>query len=200
MALPADLETQSNTFASTSAGEWIWLVQLFRDDTNVVYYALALEDVTFDSQVYAANSMKLDIPKQDPRSTSTFKLTVQNVDKAMINYVRDGDFKNFPIVFIRVHRDFLDTAADKKEWRGTILSSDTDNKNCTLNCGNFSERKTQTPKGTYDRDTCPWPFKSDDCGYSGGETVCNHHIDDCEDVMDNRDRFGGFIGMPVEAP
>jgi|GEM_PF-2441631 len=38
---------------------------------------------------------------------------------------------------------------------------------------------------------CNWQYKSDECGYSGVQTACDHTLDTCK-AYGNNGRFGGF--------
>lgn len=43
--------------------------------------------------------------------------------------------------------------------------------------------------------SCRWPFKGDECGYSGVEIWCDQSYERC-DVLNNSDNFGGFRFLP----
>jgi lambda family phage minor tail protein L len=51
------------------------------------------------------------------------------------------------------------------------------------------------PTRNYSRHYCGWIFKSSECGYAGGETICNKTKQRCKE-LDNYQRFGGFPGIP----
>jgi lambda family phage minor tail protein L len=52
------------------------------------------------------------------------------------------------------------------------------------------------PKGVYNRNYCRWKFKSTECGYVGGQTICDKRKATCKDTMNNIVRFGGFPSVP----
>jgi phage-related protein len=201
VSVPADLLTESNTHAASDRGPWIWLVELHRDSTNVLYYARATEDVVFDSQTYTAKAMRIDPIKQDATGgTQNFKITVQNVDQVMATYLEADELRDFPAILKLVHRDHLSTASNYLEYRGYIIAADLDKQWCTLTCGNYPLRKMPIPGGRYYRERCEWVFKSDECGYAGGQTSCDKRYTTCENTMTNHDRFGGFPSLPMERP
>lgn len=43
--------------------------------------------------------------------------------------------------------------------------------------------------------TCPWAFKSTECGYTGEESWCDKSFDRCS-ALANTDNFGGFRFLP----
>jgi len=51
------------------------------------------------------------------------------------------------------------------------------------------------PRRRYYRTYCTFVFKGEGCGYSGGETICNHSLQRCLE-LGNEHRFGGCPAIP----
>lgn len=202
ITLSSAMETQKNTLAGTENGPWIWLVTLDRDGTNYLRYALGMHsNVTFNSLTYSAMNGAVQPPQSDAMGTTkNFRVTIQNVDQTMVTDLENGEFLDRPVVLELVHEDLLSSASNVVRMRGVVISADVDEQYATFNCGTYDLRNAIVPACTYSRERCRWIFKSDECGYAGGQTSCDKTISTCENTMSNHDRFGGFPGLPMLRP
>lgn len=199
--LTADIISEQMALASTGAGPWVWLFEADRDGTNSIYYAKSRQNLTFNSQTYTANGMTVEPARSDAAGgTANFDVTIQNVDQVMITYLEAGELIDRPMVLSLVHYDHLDTATNRVDIRGVIISAAADEKAVTLTCGNYDLRSILIPNSTYSKLRCRWVFKSDECGYAGVETSCLKTPEDCEDNKNNLARIGCFPGLPLVRP
>jgi hypothetical protein len=203
ITIPADLLSQKNTLVATGDGSWQWLLKLDRDGTNYLYYcAPSHENITFDSQVYTATTMEIRPPQTDMGGgAKNFHISVQNVDQTMVTDLEAGEFLDRPVELFVVHTDHLSTTSNFiPKIRGLIIEASVREDWCTFTCGTYDLRGVTVPRQTYSRERCRWVFKSDECGYAGGETSCDKRLTTCDSTMSNKSRFGGFPGMPMQRP
>ena len=59
----------------------------------------------------------------------------------------------------------------------------------------FDILDVELPFRKFSRNYCSWKFKSSECGYSGGETVCNKTLTRCRQLGNQR-RIGSFPAIP----
>lgn len=75
-------------------------------------------------------------------------------------------------------------------FRGMISTYRLDELNATISCVNeliLWSKKTLRKC----HDSCPWPFKGTECGYSGAATWCDQSYARCT-ALGNQNNFGGF--------
>lgn len=201
ITLTSAMIAQKNTMAGTSEGPWVWLCELWRDSTNVLRYARAQENVTFDSQTWTANNLVIEPPSSDNRGTSkAFTIAIQNVDQTMVTYLEAGELRNQAASLYLVHADLLSAATNVVTWRGVILEAEASYEYCSFSIGSYDIRAGKVPASAYSATRCRWRFKSQECGYSGGQTSCDKRYTTCNATMSNVARFGGFPTLPWERP
>jgi len=192
---------QKNTMAGTISGPWVWLCELWRNDSNVIRYARSQKNVTFNSLTWTANNFRVEPPASDQRgSTKTFSLAIQNVDQTMVTYLEAGELLNQAGALHLVHNDLLSAATNVITWRGVIISAQATNDYVTLTLGAYDVRAASVPAETYNATRCRWRFKSEECGYAGGQTTCDKRYTTCDTTMSNLSRFGAFPTLPWERP
>lgn len=192
------LVTAMKSYKNAQAGgEWPWLVEIYRDSTNVLRYTDSQTDITFDSLTWTKKAIKVQQPEQDTAgSVFTFVVQVSAVDKTMAGYIRDDEIIDQSIKIIRVHRGTLSDSTAKIEWRGKVQKAVITKDWVTLDCGPPNLRAFSIPARRFDRTHCQHKFKGPECGYAGAETSCDKKETTCRDTMSNIDAFGAFLGMP----
>lgn len=203
LTIPADLLNQKNTLVASGDGSWQWLLKLDRDGTNYLYYcAPSHENITFDSQTYTAVNMEINPPQTDMGGgAKNFQITIQNVDQIMVADLENGEFLDRPVELFVVHTDHIATTSNFiPKIRGLVIEASTREDWATFTCGTYDLRGAVVPRGTYCRERCRWIFKSDECGYAGGQTSCDKLLATCDTTMSNLDRYGAFPGMPMVRP
>jgi len=201
MTLTSALIAAKNRLADTSAGPWLWLLELNRDDTTFVRYAKARGNITWNSLTWTANNFRVDPPAADySGSTKTFNISIQNVDQTLVTYLEADEILDYPAALYRVHADNLSSASNYLAWRGRTLSADVTDKWAALTIGSYDLRSAKFPSEFYSATRCRFRFKSDECGYGGGETTCDKRSTTCDTTMSNIARFGAFPTIPFEVP
>ncbi len=191
---------QKNLLAGETAGPWLWLAELHRDDTNIVRYTDDTRDTTFDGFTWAARSFQIEPAKPDAAgSIVNVELTLGNNDREISGFIENGEIKGQPATIYRVHFDLLSNPLNAVRWRGRVLDVKGDDTYVTLAIGNFNPDGAQIPGSRFSRTRCRWRFKSVECGYTAGLTTCDKSIQECE-IRNNRERYGGFPGLPAVRP
>lgn len=184
-------------------GTWVWIFDARRDSSTVDRWALDTANVTFNSQTYSRTNLSLKPPDSDMSGqTSTWILSIGDAEKTIVSRLLAGKYRGQRIRAYLVNRSELGSASNKIPLNGRILSADAEEGAVSFRCGQCNLRNTTIPKGSVYRTTCRWEFKGPcgECGYVGAETSCDKRIETCEDTMNNKARFGGAPGLPVEHP
>jgi hypothetical protein len=202
ITLASALILKKNTLVDINMGPWLWLFEVNRDDLNVLRYTNDVRDTPFDSYTWARRAMEVLPPQSDiGGSVVNFRVSLDNVDRAITSSLEANEIKGQPAALYRVHADHLDSPANARIWRGLVVNVDGDLNNITLICGNHDPAGANMPAGKYNRLRCRWKFsapgnRNDTCAYSGGLTTCDKSFADCQ-ARGNQARFGGFPGIPV---
>jgi len=125
----------------------------------------------------------------------SMKISISSVDQSIIWYLQQKDgLRGCRMVERIVWENLLN---DPDAYQDSILwinECDLDDQNASFKLvSKLNLQGIKLPRRRFLRLTCQWKFKSSRCGYSGGQTACNHTIQRCLE-LNNRIRFGGFPG------
>lgn len=166
------------------------------EDSNL-YFAEWDSDITFDSQVYTKFPITIEaIGENGKGEIDTVRLTVENVSRTIQGYLETYDLRGKKVSIKTVWANQLADANAYIEDVYYIDSYTADQMNVVFDLtSKLDVLNVQLPLGTYSRTHCRWKFKSDECGYSGGESSCNRTLQRCRELS-NQSRFGGFPSIP----
>lgn len=203
ITLASALIEKKNTLVDVDMGPWLWLFEVNRDPSNVLRYSSDVRDTVFDGFTWSRRAMEI-LPAESDMGGSmvNFRISLQNVDRAITASIEAGEIKGQPAALYRVHADHLDSPANSRVWRGRVVGMDGDQTNITLTCGNYDPAGARIPAAFYSRTRCRWKFsapgnRNDTCAYAGSLTTCDKSFADCV-TRANQDRFGGFPGIIVQ--
>jgi len=128
------------------------------------------------------------------------------VDRMQINFANPGlafssvllgeDVLNKPVLvsLACLDADNQIITAPIEVFRGTVTTWNLTETRAVLNVANeFALWRKKTLRQS--QSSCPWPFKDDECGYTGAEAWCDQSYDRCAELS-NTDNFGGFRFLP----
>ena len=182
-------------------GPYLWLFDFQRDSTNTSRYCLGEEDVTFNSLSYTAKEINIEDQVEDLAGT-LHDVGIEIGDSAGtgVAYWANGKYKNQRFTLRLVNNAHLGTPTDEIVWRGIIKSGFPTEGKFTFAVGGYDLRRAYIPRDRMRALSCRWRFKSNECTYAGGETVCDHSPDTCENTMSNLASIGCAPGLPRFRP
>lgn len=197
--LTSNLKAVKNALSGSQA--WVWLVDLARDSSNISRYCSDRQGVIFNGVTYAAKALAVEEPSYDADgSLPEWSVMIGNADRVEIAYLELGKYRGQRVTARRVNLAHLSSPADQIILRGIIKSAGADEQWIVLHCGTYDLGRSVVPKSTIQALRCRWKFKSEECGYSAGETSCDLSYNICENTMNNLARFGGAPGIPKFRP
>jgi len=129
-------------------------------------------------------------------AVDTMKIGFPNIDLGMSAVVLGQDVIGKTVIVTVVILDTTDFAVVDtfESFRGIVDDWALDEDQVTFDLVNelilWRKETLRTASSS-----CPWPFKGDECGYSGGETACDRTYNRCT-ALGNTDNFGGFRFLP----
>ncbi|GAF81544.1 unnamed protein product [marine sediment metagenome] len=190
------MEDQTNTLSLEDA--FLWFFDIRRDSSNVSQYVRDRRDMTFVSDTYTRKGITFEPPAADGGGTlQNFKLALDNTTLIESAYLENDKYFDQDIEVRIVSVGSLDTSADSIVFRGLIVSANADESSVILICGTYNLRNIAVPNDMIYAKSCRFVFKGEFCKYAAGETICDHYIQTCTDVMSNRLSFGGANNMSV---
>lgn len=120
-------------------------------------------------------------------------ISVANVDRVIGSYMEEcGGFRGRKINVKTVFADLLDDEDAYIQEKCLIDSGSVGEDTCQLMCtSRMDVMNVVIPRNRF-LNMCRWQFKSTECGYSGGELLCNKTFTRCRE-LDNQERYGGFF-------
>ena len=180
---------------------FLWLADIRRDSSNVSRYVRDRRNYTCLDESYTKKAMTIEPPEADMEgSLHDFKIGLDNTDKVEGAYLENGKYLDQEVVLRIMNVGSLETEADQIVFRGTVLRASLTNKAVVLECGSYDIRNQNIPNDKLYCRRCRAGFKTDLCGYSGGESSCDHLLETCDTTMSNRARFNGAPNMPIRRP
>lgn len=182
---------------------FVFLFELDQDGTTTSFYAQGFENVTFDSQVYTAKSIKFEPPSEDINGTlHDFSVSIDDALQIEMAHLRNGRYRNRPLAIrlINIDPTLLASVANQRVWRGEIKSAAANEKGITMTCGGKDLRKAAVPRAVINTVRCRHFFKGGEllprCGYTAAEVQCDLRPETCL-LYNNLDRYGGSPNMPL---
>lgn len=175
-----------------------WIVLLDVDCGSGTHVRLAnnTEDVAYDGNTYLAAPFEPEavrLGKGGPHSHYALRLT--NLADRFVDYLRQsGGLEGQDLTVTLVCTS--DLAADYSDFQTTytIKGHDEDDRVVTFEIGHPNLYLARFPRRRYLANVCEVQFKGALCGYSGGESSCDHTLSRCRELS-NETRFGGSPGL-----
>ncbi|MFH2137445.1 MAG: hypothetical protein ABII88_02915 [Candidatus Omnitrophota bacterium] len=168
------------------------------DGVNDLHLAGFDQDVTYNGVLYSKFPITHEfISENNQGQIDQVKVRLGNVSRLIQLYLEQLDFRGKKVIIRMVWQDQLldpDAYIDDVFY---IDSYSADQKNVEFALtSKFDVLGVDLPARRYSRNSCAWKFKSAECGYPGGETVCNKTKQRCKQ-LGNYERFGAFPSVPT---
>jgi lambda family phage minor tail protein L len=156
------------------------------------------QEVTFNGTVYSKFPVTHEyIGENNQGQIDQVKVRLGNVSRLIQSYLEQYDFRGKKVIIRMVWADQL---SDPDAYIDDVFfidsyTADQSNVEFTLT-SKFDVLGVDLPSRRYSRNYCAWKFKSAECGYSGGEAVCNKTKQRCKQ-LGNYSRFGAFPSVPT---
>ena len=193
-----NLDAVSITEKNSSENKPIFLYTIYDyDGSTDMFLAEYDTDITFDGQTYTRFPISHEYVGENTQGEiQTLKVKVANVSRYIQAFLEEYDFCGLKVKITLVWANQLAETDAKIEDIYYIDSYTADEQAVEFNLtSRFDVLDVTLPVRSYSRNYCQWKFKSTECGYAGGETVCNRTLTRCR-VLDNSERFGGFPSVP----
>ena len=143
------------------------------------------EDIRFDRVAYSASG-----------AVDAMTLSIGNVDLSQSAIVLGQNVTGKTVILTIVVLDPADFSVigSFEPFRGLVNTWDLDEDRVNYYLVNeliLWRKKTLRTASS----SCPWPFKSTECGYAGEESWCDQTYDRCA-ALTNSDQFGGNRFLP----
>jgi hypothetical protein len=192
-------KTWKNTVRGNRA--FVWLLELWRDATNVSRYVFNRSDVTFGGNTYTKKEFSFEPPQADSAGTfHDFGIGMGAADQVEIAYLMAGKYRDQRMSARLVNLADLSNAADQILFRGKIKSASGEEKQIVLRCGMHNLRKATCPREVLYALRCRFRYEEWRCLKAAGPAICDLKFEPCRDIMDNVDRFGGLPLQPTFRP
>jgi phage-related protein len=190
--LPAVVVHQKNKISTSSA----WIVLLDISITTTFYLCSNNESVSFGGHTYEPFPFDLEPHEENNKGEiPTLSLKVANVTQLIQEQIEENDGGVGSSITIRVvNSDYLTSDYSELEMEFSILAAEASAEWLTLTLGAPNPLRRRFPPWRYISSHCHWDFKSVECGYSGGATVCDRTWERCQ-ALNNTVRFGGYRGL-----
>lgn len=183
----------------------LYEIELPTDPATRLRMASWPEDVEFgtNSNGVALTYEMASVEHDESRETTsgglpTATLTISNVRRDIVGYMETHDgLEGQPVRYMLVDSTALEMGQPIRREDYEILSSRVKGSTVTMQLGKPNLQRARFPQQRLSR-TCRFPYKSAECGYSGGLATCDKTMngsDGCV-VHANEDRFGGFRSIP----
>jgi lambda family phage minor tail protein L len=188
---------------TSSDDPWIILFEMDLDNTDTLRLAAYPEDVFFPNttsgNTYTAFPAITEPIKENAQGKlNTLNVHVANIDRTMIAYVENNNLLGRDVTVRIVNADNLDDSTAKLDFTYRINQINITAETATFELGHEDLFAMQVPRQRYIRSKCRFVFKDSNCGYTGGETICDYTLDGpkgCRD-KDNTLNFGGAPALP----
>jgi hypothetical protein len=119
---------------------------------------------------------------------------VENITRFMSVLQAEAFVQGSPAVLRRL---YIEAEEALVIFDGVVADVSLDAENATLRLVQRLDPTARSiPERTYSP-LCPWRFKSPECGYAGGEALCNKTFERCDELAQTH-RFGGFVHIDRE--
>lgn len=177
----------------------IELYEVEVDDGVILRYAANnTNDIVFNGYIYQAASIsRTDVETNMESKLEEVSITVPNVNREFSAYIANGGRINgYTCRVLTVMRDALDDPRNyaitfQGEIDGATINGKTSSFRVRSYNGSFN---IKVPRRKYSP-FCELDFKSEWCGYTGPEVLCDRTCTRCEE-LGNLDNYGGFLAVP----
>lgn len=176
----------------------IELYEVETDNGVLRYAANNTGDIVFNGYNYIAASIaRTEVETNMESEVEETNVTIQNVTREFSSYVANGGRINgYTCRILIVFRDALDDPLNYAvAFEGEIDGGALDGKSFSFRVRAYNGTYgIKVPRRKYGPN-CEYAFKSEWCGYSGPELVCDRTYERCKE-LNNEENFGGFLGVP----
>lgn len=200
IVLAADVQTDKHNTEGRGSGAWVWIVDLWRDSSNVTRKTSNNQDIVFAGNTYTQDQLIVTPGGSDCSGTiKPFTVTISNIDLSQSTYYEAGKYTGMPAIARYVNTAHLSSVAyAARTLRGKIQQPSYDETSISFVCGSRDPRSVQTPGNRCNRLRCRClAFKDFECKYAGVDTSCDRSLADCL-LKANEANFGGFPAIPLE--
>ena len=155
-------------------------------------------DVVFDGHTYKKFPLKRStITESRGGKVDTLRISISNVSREVQYYLENNDgLRGEKIRILQVWADHLAEPTNYIEDIFYIESTVAREHEAEFNLtSKFDVMEAIVPGRRLNRLYCSSIFKSDECGYSGAATSCEHTLEFCR-TLGNQTRCGVFPGVP----
>jgi len=155
-------------------------------------------DVVFGGHTYIKFPLKRsNISESRGGGVDTLTISISNVSREVQYYLENNDgLRGEKIRILQVWADHLAEPTNYIEDIFYIESTIAREHQAEFNLtSKFDVMEAVIPGRRLNRLYCQWVFKSDECGYTGVETSCQHTLEYCR-ILGNQKRCGCFPGVP----
>lgn len=193
-SLPAVIVHEKNKIATASA--WIVLLDIVISPTSTFFLCSNNENVSFGGHTYEAFPFDLEPHEESNKGEiPTLTLKVANVTQLIQEQLELNNGGVGASIKIRVvNSDYLTSDYSELEMEFSILSAQASAEWLTLTLGAPNPLRIRFPPYRYIANHCHWEFKSAECAYTGGATVCDRSYERCVE-LNNTPNFGGYRGL-----
>lgn len=161
-------------------------------DKTTFYIVRNTEDITFNGQKYQAFPFNFgQLEEDNTGSNPDVSLNVDNTSRVLGYYLENGGGGVNSTVYIQiVNSKNLSATEPEVELMFKVTNTKVTYQYVTFTLSNGYPNMSKRPFWRYLKDSCPFPFKGVECGYTGSVTTCGHCLSDCR-ARGNSVRFGG---------
>ena len=176
---------------------FLYTIYDYDGEGNNKYFTAYDKNVIFDGIDYIRFPITHDVITENVKGEiDSTKVQLSNISRLIEYYLQNYDLRGKKISIKMVYANLLDDPDTYIEFSNYIDSYSSNVKDVIFNImSKFDILGVVIPGRIYIKSHCQWIFKSDECGYSDGETECNKTRSRCR-VLVNQKRFGAFPSSP----
>lgn len=183
-----------------SENVWVWLVNIPLSDSGNIRVCDYGQNLTWNGETWLAFPFEIDVVGETQKGeVPMVNVRVSNVTRVLIPYLEAGRAGVGSTVYLKVvNTAKLDSSTAEIEFEFICTGCKVDAEWVTFALGARNIHRRRLPANRVLKNFCRYRFKGTRCGYSGGESTCNHTLGRCRE-LNNSTRFGGFPGVGSEA-
>jgi len=194
--ISATLRIEKNKLAS--AYPWVPLFKFtFPSPVGNIFLVGNNEDVTYQSQVYTAFDIDVELPSEQTSSkVPECTIKAANQSRAFENMIilTSGGVDSL-VTIIVVNTNNLGDDYSLLTWQFYILQTTCSNQDVAMTCSLYSPMDMRFPPDRYFGTTCRYQYyKGIECKWGGPQSSCDRSITTCR-TYGNQINFGGFPGI-----
>lgn len=180
----------------SSDGVWLILLEVILSETDNIRLVANNEDIVWNGNTYIAFPFDIGKVSENAKGESTnLEIRICNVDNQVLGHVAAVKGGAGSEVVLRVvHSKHLDLTTPELEERFIVEDTRYNEQNVTFVLGTEFSLKRTFPRLTYQKDSCPFKYKSIECGATSSQTACDGTLKQCRE-RNNSIRFGGEPGL-----